>query len=66
LIEVDKANGIVFLMNKKVLSSQIPMTRLGAVDEIAQSVLFLAGESGSFTNTKILQGNVGLYTPQDQ
>ena len=47
---------------KKALFSQIPMARLGTVDEIAQTVLFLAGESGSYITGQTLHVNGGLYT----
>ena len=33
---------------KEALASQIPMGRLGTVDEVAQTVLFLAGDGGSY------------------
>ena len=33
---------------KEALASQIPMGRLGTTDEIAQAVLFLAGDGGSY------------------
>ena len=48
---------------KKALSSQIPMTRLGTVDEIAQTVLFLAGEGGSYITAQTIHVNGGMYTP---
>jgi 3-oxoacyl-[acyl-carrier protein] reductase len=48
---------------KKALSSQIPMARLGTVDEIAQTVLFLAGEGGSYITAQTLHVNGGMYTP---
>jgi len=48
---------------KKTLSSQIPLARLGTVDEIAQSVLFLAGESGSYITAQTLHVNGGMYAP---
>ena len=48
---------------KKALSSQIPMARLGSVDEIAQTVLFLAGEGGSCITAQTLHVNGGMYTP---
>jgi len=48
---------------KKALSSQIPLARLGTVDEIAQSVLFLAGESGSYITAQTLHVNGGMYAP---
>ena len=48
---------------KKALSSQIPMARLGTVDEIAQTVLFLVGEGGSYITAQTLHVNGGMYTP---
>ena len=48
---------------KKVLSSQIPMARLGTVDEIAQTVLFLAGEGASYITAQTIHVNGGMYTP---
>jgi len=47
---------------KLALASQIPMARLGTVDEIAQSVLFLASESGSYITAQTLHVNGGMYT----
>ncbi|MDB9938727.1 3-oxoacyl-ACP reductase FabG [Candidatus Thioglobus sp.] len=47
---------------KVALASQIPMARLGTVDEIAQSVLFLAGESGSYITAQTLHVNGGMYS----
>ncbi len=46
---------------KEALASQIPLARLGTVDEIAQSVLFLAGESGSYITAQTLHVNGGMY-----
>ena len=48
---------------KKALSSQIPMARLGTVDEIAQTVLFLVGEGGSYITAQTLHVNGGMYAP---
>ena len=48
---------------KEALASQIPLTRLGTVDEIAQSVLFLAGESGSYITAQTLHVNGGMFSP---
>ena len=48
---------------REALASQIPLTRLGTVDEIAQSVLFLAGESGSYITAQTLHVNGGMYAP---
>ena len=48
---------------KEALASQIPLVRLGTVDEIAQSVLFLAGGSGSYITAQTLHVNGGMYAP---
>jgi len=48
---------------KKALSAQIPMARLGTADEIAQTVLFLVGESGSYITAQTLHVNGGMYSP---
>jgi len=49
--------------DKKVaLASQIPMARLGTVDEIAQAVLFLADESGSYITAQTIHVNGGMYS----
>jgi len=48
---------------KEALASQIPLARLGTVDEIAQSVLFLAGESGSYITAQTIHINGGMYAP---
>ena len=47
---------------KEVLTSQIPMGRLGLADEVAQAVLFLAGDSGSYITAQTLHINGGMYT----
>ena len=47
---------------KAALASQIPMARLGTVEEIAQAVLFLAGDSGSYITAQTLHVNGGMYT----
>jgi len=47
---------------KESLASQIPLARLGTVEEIAQSVLFLADESGSYITAQTLHINGGMYS----
>jgi 3-oxoacyl-[acyl-carrier protein] reductase len=47
---------------KNTLAAQIPMGRLGTIDEVAQSVLFLAGDSGSYITAQTLHVNGGMYT----
>jgi len=47
---------------KEALASQIPMGRLGSADEIANTVLFLAGEGGSYITAQTIHVNGGMYT----
>ena len=47
---------------KEALASQIPMGRLGTADEVAQAVLFLAGDSGSYITAQTIHVNGGMYT----
>ena len=47
---------------KEALASQIPLGRLGAPDEVAQVVLFLAGGSGSYITGQTIHVNGGMYT----
>ena len=47
---------------KEALADQIPMGRLGTSDEVAQAVLFLAGESGSYITGQTIHVNGGMYT----
>ena len=47
---------------KEALVGQIPMGRLGTADEVAQSVLFLAGDSGSYITGQTIHVNGGMYT----
>jgi len=48
---------------KEALVAQIPMARLGSVNEIAQTVLFIAGEGGSYITAQTIHVNGGMYTP---
>ena len=47
---------------KEALSKQIPMGRLGTVEEIAGSVLFLASDSGAYITAQTIHVNGGMYT----
>ena len=60
-IETDMTNSLTE-DQKAVLASQIPMGRLGTVNEIAQAVLFLASDSGSYITAQTLHINGGMYT----
>ena len=46
---------------KAVLASQIPMGRLGSVDEIAKAVLFLASDNASYITAQTIHINGGRY-----
>ena len=46
---------------KAVLASQIPMGRLGTVDEIAKAVLFLASDNASYIAAQTIHINGGMY-----
>ena len=46
---------------KKALAAQIPMGRLGTADEIAQAVLFIAGDGGSYITEQTIHVNGGMY-----
>ena len=60
-IETDMTNKLPE-SQKEALASQIPMARLGTVNEVAQAVLFLAGDSGSYITAQTLHVNGGMYT----
>ena len=47
---------------KLALAAQIPMGRLGTTNEIAQAVLFLAGDSGSYITAQTIHVNGGMYS----
>jgi 3-oxoacyl-[acyl-carrier protein] reductase len=47
---------------KEALASQIPMGRLGSVEEIAEVVLFLTGDGGSYITAQTIHVNGGMYT----
>ncbi|MDC9715060.1 MAG: 3-oxoacyl-ACP reductase FabG [Gammaproteobacteria bacterium] len=47
---------------KETLAKQIPMGRLGTVDEIANAVLFLAGDGSNYITAQTLHINGGMYT----
>jgi len=47
---------------KVALASQIPLARLGTTNEVAQAVLFLAGDSGSYITAQTIHVNGGMYT----
>jgi len=47
---------------KDELAAQIPMGRLGSVNEVAEAVLFLAGDSGAYITAQTLHVNGGMYT----
>jgi len=60
-IETDMTNSLPD-DQKEALTAQIPMGRLGTTNEVAQAVLFLAGESGSYITAQTIHVNGGMYT----
>ena len=46
---------------KEALASQIPMERLGTANEVANAVLFLAGDGASYITGQTLHVNGGMY-----
>ena len=47
---------------KDALTAQIPMGRLGTVDEVAQAVLFLASDNSAYITAQTIHVNGGMYT----
>jgi 3-oxoacyl-[acyl-carrier protein] reductase len=46
---------------RKALTAQVPMARLGSVDDIAAAVLFLCGPGASYITGETLHVNGGMY-----
>jgi len=59
-IQTDMTNALSEDQKDK-LAAQIPMGRLGTVNEVAQAVLFLAGDSGAYITAQTLHVNGGMY-----
>lgn len=59
-IETDMTN-VLSDEHKQNLLTQVPMNRLGSPEDIAASVLFLAGESGAYMTGQTLHVNGGMY-----
>ncbi|SMN00229.1 3-oxoacyl-[acyl-carrier protein] reductase [uncultured Candidatus Thioglobus sp.] len=47
---------------KQALAQQIPMGKLGTVEDIANAVLFLSGDTGAYITAQTLHINGGMYT----
>ena len=47
---------------KDALAAQIPMGRLGTVNEVAQAVLFLASDNSAYITAQTIHINGGMYT----
>ena len=48
---------------RTALTAQVPMARLGTVDDIAAAVLFLCGPGASYITGETLHVNGGMYMP---
>ena len=60
-IQTDMSDALPY-EQKELLTAQIPMGRLGTVNEVAQAVLFLANDSGAYITAQTLHVNGGMYT----
>ena len=60
-IETDMTNNLPD-DQKEALAGQIPLGRLGTANEVAEAVLFLAGDSGSYITGQTIHVNGGMYT----
>jgi 3-oxoacyl-[acyl-carrier protein] reductase len=60
-IETDMTDGLP-VDKKNTLTSNIPLGRLGSVDEVAQVVLFLASDNSSYITSQTIHVNGGMYT----
>lgn len=61
-IETDMTNALPDAQREKLLA-QIPLQRLGASEDIAAAVGFLAGPSASYITGQTLHVNGGMYLP---
>jgi 3-oxoacyl-[acyl-carrier protein] reductase len=59
-IETDMTRGLTDEL-RKTLTAQIPLARLGSVDDVAQAVLFLASAGASYITGCTLHVNGGMY-----
>ncbi len=59
-IDTDMTSGLPEEAKKKMLEA-IPLSRLGASDEIANAVLFLASDAASYITGEVLKVNGGMY-----
>jgi len=48
---------------RSALTTQVPMARLGSVDDIAAAVLFLCSPGASYVTGETLHVNGGMYMP---
>jgi 3-oxoacyl-[acyl-carrier protein] reductase len=46
---------------RTALTAQVPMARLGSVDDIAAAVLFLCGPGAAYVTGETLHVNGGMY-----
>ena len=61
LIDTDMTRGLVGNA-KQDWSQQIPLGRLGAPDDVAAAVCFLASDEASYITGHVLAVNGGMYT----
>lgn len=59
-IDTDMTRGLTE-EHKKALLSQVPCARLGTPEDIAQAVVFLASDAGSYITGSVLHVNGGMF-----
>jgi 3-oxoacyl-[acyl-carrier protein] reductase len=59
-IDTDMTAGLNAELKAK-MTEAIPLGRLGAADEVARAVLFLAGDAASYVTGEVLKVNGGMY-----
>ena len=60
-IELNKHNTTLNDEQRSALTSQVPMARLGSVEDIAAAVLFLCSPGASYITGETLHVNGGMY-----
>lgn len=62
-IETDALGSVLNDDMRRIMTTMTPAHRLGAVEDIAAAVLYLASDAGAFLTGKVLEVDGGLNTP---
>ena len=63
LLERGVAAGVISAAQRDALLARIPLGRLGAPDDVAAAVVFLAGPGGAYITGTTLHVNGGMLMP---